>query len=70
MKKEMHTNAHEAAFGGGSASDTPKAALRAPMAPPPYLTGGGSRNRSGFEYRTRNLRKIHHLFNRFKRPSD
>lgn len=41
MKKEMHTNAHEAAFGGGSASDTPKAALRAPMAPPPYLTGGG-----------------------------
>ena len=41
MKKEMHTNAHEAAFGGGSASDTPKAALRAPMAPPPLSNRGG-----------------------------
>ena len=34
MNKEMNIKAHEAAFGGGSASDTPKAALRAPMAPP------------------------------------
>ena len=59
MKKELNTKARMAAFGGGSASDTPKADSRAPMAPP-YLQGG-SRNRSGFEYRTRNLRKIHHL---------
>lgn len=39
MKKELNTKARIAAFGGGSASDTPKADSRAPMAPP-HLTGG------------------------------
>ena len=34
MKKELNTKARMAAFGGGSASDTPKADSRAPMAPP------------------------------------
>ena len=34
MKKELNTKARIAAFGGGSASDTPKADSRAPMAPP------------------------------------
>ena len=34
MKNELNTKARIAAFGGGSASDTPKADSRAPMAPP------------------------------------
>ena len=40
MKKEMNTKARIAAFGGGSASDTPKADSRAPMAPPSSNRGG------------------------------
>ena len=62
MKNELNTKARIAAFGGGSVSDTPKADSRAPMAPP-LSNRGGSRNRGGFEYRTRNFRKIHYLFN-------
>ena len=34
MKNISTEKAHEAAFGGGSVSDTPKADSRAPMAPP------------------------------------
>ena len=40
MKKELNTKARIAAFGGGSASDTPKADSRAPMAPPSSNRGG------------------------------
>ena len=40
MKKELNTKARMAAFGGGSASDTPKADSRAPMAPPLSNRGG------------------------------
>lgn len=40
MKKEMNTKARIAAFGGGSASDTPKADLRTLMAPPSSNRGG------------------------------
>ena len=46
MKKELNTKARIAAFGGGSASDTPKADLRAPMAPPSSNRGG---NRGGVQ---------------------
>lgn len=40
MKNELNIKARIAAFGGGSASDTPKADSRAPMVPPLSNRGG------------------------------
>ena len=50
MKKELNTKARIAAFGGGSASDTPKADSRAPMAPP-HLTGGVQKSKTPVHFK-------------------